>query len=301
MNMYAPASTNSTYHAEHLVDRAAMLVMRTVIALQPKPNLGPAGRTAFDELMEKTPSAEGIAYEAATVGGVPGWWCRPADAVDGGAILYFHGGAFVVGSAQAYRHLAGQIAVHAKAPVFVAEYRLAPEHPFPAAVEDAEAAYRGLAVLGIHRIAIAGDSAGGGLALVAAARMVLAARDGATPAPVAVCVLSPWIDLALTGDSIETRAKHDPLLSRHALDPRASPLYGDVAGLPPVLLHVGEDEILLDDARRYTDLMAKSGAAAKLHVWQGMVHVFPANLALLRAAREALDITGEFLRSHMGR
>jgi len=315
MNMYAPASTNSTYHAEHLVDRAAMLVMRTVIALQPKPNLGPAGRTAFDELMEKTPSAEGIAYEAATVGGVPGWWCRPADAVDGSAILYFHGGAFVVGSAQAYRHLAGQIAVHAKAPVFVAEYRLAPEHPFPAAVEDAEAAYRGLAVLGIHRIAIAGDSAGGGLALVAAARMVLAARDGATPAPVAVCVLSPWIDLALTGDSIETRAKHDPLLSRHALeeaarlylgqsdakDPRASPLYGDVAGLPPVLLHVGEDEILLDDARRYTDLMAKSGAAAKLHVWQGMVHVFPANLALLRAAREALDITGEFLRIHISR
>jgi monoterpene epsilon-lactone hydrolase len=145
--------------------------------------------------------------------------------------------------------------------------------------------------------------------------MAQAARSGATPSPVAACVMSPWTDLALTGDSIEARAKHDPLLSRLALeyarqlylgqadakDPRASPLYGDVADLPPVLLHVGEDEILLDDARRYADLIAKSGSAAELHVWQGMVHVFPANLALLHAAREALDITGEFLRSNIGR
>ena len=315
MSTDAPTSTNSTYHAEHLADRAAMLVMRAMIALQPPVEFGPAGRTAFDDLLTRTPSADGVSYEAATVGGVPGWWCRPADAVDDGAILYFHGGAYVVGSAQAYRHLAGQLAARAKAPVFVADYRLAPEHPFPAAVEDAEAAYRGLAGVGIDRIAVAGDSAGGALALVTAARMAQAARDSATPAPVAACVMSPWTDLAMTGDSIETRAKHDPLLSRRALedavqlylgqadakDPRASPFYGDVAELPPVLLHVGEDEILLDDARRYTDLMAKSGAAAELHVWQGMVHVFPANLALLHAAREALDITGEFLRSHIGR
>jgi acetyl esterase/lipase len=122
--------------------------------------------------------------------------------------------------------------------------------------------------------------------------------------------MSPWIDLALTGDSVETRAKHDPLLTRVALkgagqmylgqmnakDPRASPLYGHLAGLPPVLLHVGEDEILLDDARRYAHLLAQSGVVAELHVWEGMVHVFPANLVLLRAAREALDINGEFLR-----
>ena len=315
MSTDAPTSTNSTYHAEHLADRAAMLVMRAMIALQPPVEFGPAGRTAFDDLLTRTPSADGVSYEAATVGGVPGWWRPPADAVDDGAILYFHGGAYVVGSAQAYRHLAGQLAARAKAPVFVADYRLAPEHPFPAAVEDAEAAYRGLAGVGIDRIAVAGDSAGGALALGTAARMAQAARGSATPAPVAACVMSPWTDLAMTGDSIETRAKHDPLLSRRALedavqlylgqadakDPRASPFYGDVAELPPVLLHVGEDEILLDDARRYTDLMAKSGAAAELHVWQGMVHVFPANLALLHAAREALDITGEFLRSHIGR
>jgi len=315
VNTDAPALTNSTYHAEHFADRAAMLVMRAMIALQPPVEFGPAGRAAFDDLLTKTPSADGVSCEAATVGGVPGWWCRPADAVDGGAILYFHGGAFVVGSAQAYRHFAGQIATRARAPVFVAEYRLAPEHPFPAAVEDAETVYRGLAGAGLHRIAVVGDSAGGALALVTAARMAQAARDSGTPAPVGACVMSPWTDLALTGDSIETRAKHDPLLNRRVLevavqlylgqsdakDPRASPLYGDVAGLPPVLLHVGEDEILLDDARRYADLLAKSGTTAELHVWQGMVHVFPANLALLNAARQALDITGEFLRSNIGR
>ena len=143
--------------------------------------------------------------------------------------------------------------------------------------------------------------------------MTRAARDGGTASPVAACVMSPWIDLALNGDSIETRAKHDPLLSRRALedarrlylgqadakDPRASPLYGDLTGLLPVLLHVGEDEILLDDARRYADLLANSGSSAELHVWQGMAHVFPANVALLHAAREALNLAGDFLRRNL--
>jgi epsilon-lactone hydrolase len=315
MSAEARVSANSTHHREHLVDRAAMLAMRAIIALQPAADFGPAGRSAFDDLMAKTPAAEGVIYEAATVGGVPGWWCRPADVFAGGTILYFHGGAYVVGSARAYRHFAGQIAARAKAPVFVAEYGLAPERPYPAAVEDAEAAYRGLAMAGFRCIALAGDSAGGGLALVVAARMTDAARGGGTPSPVAACVMSPWTDLALTGDSIEGRAKHDPLLSRATLedarqlylgpasakDPHVSPLYGDLANLPPILVHVGEDEILLDDARRYADLVANSGSAAELHLWQGMVHVFPANLALLHAAREALDLAGDFLRSNPAR
>jgi monoterpene epsilon-lactone hydrolase len=312
----APSTvTNTTYHPEHLADRAAMLLMRAVIALHPKADLGPTGRAAFDDLMEKTPAAEGVAYDAATVGGVPGWWCRPAEADVGAAILYLHGGAYVVGSARAYRRFAGQIASRANALAFVADYRLAPERPFPAAVEDAEAAWRGLADAGFSRIAIAGDSAGGGLALVMAARMTQTARDGAASRPVAACVMSPWTDLALTGASVETRAGHDPLLSRRSLedarqsylgqtnakDPLASPIYGDMAGLPPVLLHVGEDEILLDDARRYAELSSRSGSEAELHIWKGMAHVFPANLALLGAAREALDIAGEFLRRHLAR
>jgi len=125
--------------------------------------------------------------------------------------------------------------------------------------------------------------------------------------------MSPWIDLALVGDSMKSKASSDPLLSLEALsaavrlylagkeprDPRASPLYGDLKGLPPVFLHVGEDEVLLDDARRYATKVEESGGNAELHVWQGMVHVFPANLALLRAAKEALELTGAFLRAHL--
>jgi monoterpene epsilon-lactone hydrolase len=308
-----PNSGNAVYHGEHLTDRAAMLAMRAMIALQPTADLGPGGRAAFDELMGKTPAAAGVTYEAATVGGVPGWWCRPADAGPDAAILYLHGGAYVLGSAQAFRNFAGQIAARARVAAFVADYGLAPERPFPAAVDDADAAYRGLAGAGFVRIAIAGDSAGGGLALVTAARMTQAAREGSAPRPAAVIAMSPWTDLALTGESLATRAKHDPLLTPAALksarqlylgrldpnDPRVSPLHGDVAGLPKVLLHVGEDEILLDDARRYAGRLEKAGVVTELHVWKGMVHVFPANLALLRAAREALDSVGDHLRRNL--
>jgi epsilon-lactone hydrolase len=305
----------TTHHKEHLLDRAAMLAMRAMLALRPAADLGPGGRVAFDELMAKTPTADDVAYETAVVGGVSGWWCRPAIADPRTAILYLHGGAYVVGSAQAYCHFAGQIAIRAQSAVFVAGYGLAPERPFPAAVDDADAAYGGLALAGFSNIAVVGDSAGGGLALVTAARRTQAGSDGSAPRPFAVCVMSPWMDLALTGESIETRAKHDPLLTKDALerarqlylgevsaeDPRASPMYSDLSGLPPVLLHVGEDEILLDDARRCAHLLVERGAIAELHVWEGMVHVFPANLSLLKAAREALDIAGEFLRRQRAR
>ena len=302
-----------TLHDEHLVDRAAMLAMRAMIALQPAADLGPDGRPAFDKLMEKTPTADGVDYEPAVLGGVAGWWCRPAGAEAGAAILYLHRGAYVVGSAKAYRHFGGQIAARAGAPMFVADYALAPERPFPAAVEDAKAAYTALAKAGASRLAIVGDSAGGGLGLVVAASMTQAARDGAVPRPAATVALSPWTDLALSGESITTRAGHDPLLTAVALqtarqrylgqhdprDPIASPLYGDLAGLPPTMLHVGEDEILLDDARRYAERLSAEGATGELHIWKGMVHVFPANLALLRAAREATDITGAFLHRRL--
>jgi acetyl esterase/lipase len=281
MSAGEPAPAKTTYHPEHLADRAAMLAMRAMVALQPAADLGPTGRTAFDELMAKTPAADGVTYEAAMVGGVPGWWCGPADAVVGAAILYLHGGAYVVASAQAYRHFAGQIAARAKAPVFVAEYGPAPERPFPAAVEDAEAAYRGLAGVGIPSIAVAGDCAGGGLTLVTTARMAQAARDGATPSPVAASVISPWTDLALTGDSLTTRARQDPLQTPGALqhardlcivhanasDPRASPLHGDLADLPPVLLHVGEDEITPDPAA----LSSRRNARRKL--WLPIIEI----------------------------
>src|SRR3954469_13925653 len=192
MSSGAPPLAKTTHHSEHLADRVAMLAMRTMIALQPPADLGPAGRTAVDEIMSKTPSAEGVTYESAVVAGVRGWWAHPTDAAAGAAILYFHGGAYVVGSAQAYRHFAGQIASRAQASAFIADYGLAPERPFPAAVDDAEAAYRGLIAAGFSCIALVGDSAGGGLALSTLSRICNGA--GVTPSAAAACVMSPWTD-----------------------------------------------------------------------------------------------------------
>ena len=238
-------------HPMHPFDRVTMAEMRRMVAPMKGNVTGPSAREMFDELMEKTPAADGVTYEKADVGSVPGWWCRPKDAAAAAAILYFHGGAYVAGSARAYQHFVGQVAARTKLAAFVPEYGLAPEHPFPAAVDEALDAYRGLVKQGFTKIALAGDSAGGGLALVLLSLLAAKARNGSTPRPVAAAVMSPWADLALSGSSMETRAEADPLLTRDSLastaqlylgahdarDPAASPLYSDLAGLPPVRIH----------------------------------------------------------------
>jgi acetyl esterase/lipase len=299
------------HHPIHLLDRVAMVAMRLMVGSMKRSSLtGPSSREQFDELMEKTPAADGVTYEEAEVGGVAGRWCRPDDAVAGAALLYFHGGAYVVGSARGYQHFAGQVAARAKVCAFVPEYGLAPVHPFPAAVDEAQACYWGLVEKGFGKIALAGDSAGGGLALVLLSVLVAKARDASGLRPAGAAVMSPWTDLALSGTSMETRAEADPLLTKESLastaqlylgghdprDPLASPLYGDLAGLPPVRMHVGEDEILLDDSLRYGERIESQGGTVQIHTWQGMTHVFPSNVALLHAAEEALDDIGNFLR-----
>jgi len=279
-------STTTIHHPIHLLDRVAMMALRLMVASMKGSVNGPSAREPFDELMEKTPTADGITYEGAEVGGVAGWWCRPDDAIAGAALLYFHGGAYVAGSARAYRHFVGQIAARAQVVAFVPEYALAPEHP------------------------LAGDSAGGGLALALLSSLVAKARDVSAFRPVGAAVMSPWTDLALSGMSMETRAEADPLLTKESLastarlylgghdprDPLASPLYGDLAGLPPVRVHVGEDEVLLDDSLRLGERIESQGRTVEIHTWQGMIHVFPSNVALLHAAKEALDDIGNFLR-----
>jgi acetyl esterase/lipase len=295
-------------HALDAADATAVAAMRAAIAAHPVE----MSRAAYDWMLEQTPDAEGVSYAPDTVGGVRGVWARPADARPRAAILYLHGGAYVLGSAHAYRHFAGQVAARAGVAAFVPDYRLAPEHPFPAAVVDARAALAGLQILdgGLDAIAIVGDSAGGGLALAILAEAGRAAHGAGRTSPrLAGALFSPWTDLALTGASLEARASDDPLL-RHAIlaggaaqylagqgarDPLASPLYADVVGLPPVQVHVGTAEILLDDARRLSAL-----GPVEVHVWEGMVHVFPNNVATLKAARAALDLTGAFLREALG-
>ena len=203
--------------------------------------------------------------------------------------------------------LRGTGRARAGAAAFVADYALAPERPFPGAFSDARAALDGLGEFGARRIALCGDSAGGGLAL---ALLLATAR---TPrSPLGAAVMSPWIDLSLSGASMRTRSTADPLLSRDALaaavrlylnggdphDPRASALDGDFTGMAPVRIHVGDAEVLLDDAVRFAACAEGVGVVCDAHVWDGMVHVFPANL-LLHAAKAALDDVGVFLRDRL--
>ena len=265
-------------------------------------------RAQFDALMERVPPPDGVIIQSGTVGDIPGLWVDPASSRPGEAILHLHGGWFHAGSARAYRHLVGHIAARAGARAFVPDYRLAPEHPFPAAVDDVLATYRGMDDSGIRRIAVTGDSAGGNLALVLASS--LSAKDASGKATlIGVAALSPVTDLTLSGATYETRADADPYFTKQqvaelvqsylgsvdANDPRASPLQGRFAGLPPIRIHVGDDEVLLDDSRRYVERAVAAGVDARLDVWMGMPHGFPAIIGPIKASAQALDAIGTFL------
>jgi epsilon-lactone hydrolase len=296
-------------HAIGVADAAAMAGMRAMMGTLPPIHIEPETRPFFDQMIEQTPAASNVDYEFGSIGGVAGWWCRPEQAAPHAAILYLHGGGYVIGSAAAYRHPVSQIAAISGVNAFVPEYALAPERPFPAAVDDAVAAYDGLVDLGFTHIVIAGDSAGGGLTLALCA--ILGAREWTQP--VAAIAISPLTDLTASGQSYSTRAAVDPILSRDQViacrdlylaaadpaDPRASPLFGPASNLPAILIHVGEDEVLLDDSTRYAHRAEREGANVDLHVWEGMVHVFTSNIDLLEAARSAQASIGEFIRSHI--
>jgi acetyl esterase/lipase len=270
------------------------------------------GRAQYDGLLEGVAPRADVTFETDTVGGVPGIWVHPASSRPDEALLHLHGGWFHAGTARAYRHLVGQIAARAGASAFVADYRLAPEHPFPAAVDDVLAVFRGMDDGSRRRIAITGDSAGGNLALVLAS--CVAANAVTTKATlVAAAVLSPVTDLTLSGATYETRADADPYFTKKqvselvrsylgnadANDPLASPLKGRLAGLPPVRIHVGDDEVLLDDSRRFVELAAAAGVDARVDVWTGMPHGFPASIGALKASAQALDAIGTFLTEQL--
>ncbi|MBO2008633.1 alpha/beta hydrolase [Hymenobacter negativus] len=310
-----PFEIPGTVHCMMLADSTAMAAMRVATApVKGKVN-GPAARPLFDDIMQHTPVAEGVTFAADTVGGVPGWWCCPAtNTMPGSTVLYLHGGAYVLGSALAYRNFVSQLVLRTGAAFFVPDYRLAPEHPFPAAVDDALAAYRGLVELGKTHIAVAGDSAGGGLALVTVAEAIRAAGQAEPVVPRATLVFSPWTDVALTSASMQAQAEADPVLTQESLaacaalylhghdahDPQASPVYGDLAGLPPVQVHVGEAEVLLNDSTRYVVRAQAAGSTTDLHFWEGMPHVFPTSVGVFQAAGLALDLAGSFLAKHLG-
>jgi monoterpene epsilon-lactone hydrolase len=252
-----------------------------------------------------------VTCERVSANGVDGEWITPANARDEKATLYCHGGGFRIGSVASHRDLIARIATASDCRVLAINYRLAPEHCFPAALDDALAAYDRLLDQGLRpgNIAFAGDSAGGNLVLAA----MLALRERGTPLPAAAVLMSPWTDLAATGASYVTRAEADPIhqrpmilaLARNYLgehdpcDPLASPLYGDLRGLPPLLIQVGDRETVLDDSVMFADKARAAGVDVELQVWPGMIHVFQMFGAELPEAHEATASMGAFLTRHL--
>ena len=225
-------------------------------------------------------------------------------------VLYLHGGAYIYGSPLLYRDLIWRIADAAQAVVWVLDYRLAPEHPFPAALDDAVNAWRWLLAQGANpqRSAIMGDSAGGGLTFATLLRL----RDEGGPLPAAAIGLSPWTDLTVTSDSRRRFAKTDPMLNRSAADyyvdwylgnvdrhhPYASPVFGDATGLPPCLIQVGDDEMLRDDATNMTERLRAAGGTVELELWPRMPHVWQIMARIIPEGREAIERIGRFVRRH---
>ncbi len=268
-------------------------------------------RSQFDAMLANIPSPEGLAFSQGTAGGVPAMWSDSPGAAADRTLLYLHGGAFVIGNAVGYRPVWGGLARAAGARGLAIDYRLAPEHPFPAAVDDAVAAYRWLLAEGRKpgSIVIAGDSAGGGLAV----SMLVKARDEGLPMPAAALAISPWSDLECVGQSIVTKAQADPALDKAGLvnmaahylgrrsprEPLASPIHADLRGLPPLLIQVGSAEILLDDAIRLAGVAGAADVRTTLEVWPGMPHVWHAFSFMLDEGRDATVRAGEFFRSNL--
>ena len=302
----------TVFHPVSAIDRTAMAVMRAIVEPNKGRLRGTAARVPFDGIMEHVAIPEGVTFEAGTVGGVSGWWSKPRNAQPDAVILHTHGGWFNWGSAKAFRNLVGHLATRAGAFAFSPDYRLAPESPFPSAAEDVHACYAGLVELGYRKIAVTGDSAGGTLAL----GLLLALKAPQVNnhvVPVAGVALSPVTDLSLSGASWTTRAAADPFFTQiqaaelvrsylngaDANDPAVSPLRADLTGLPTIRVHVGDDEVLLDDSVRFVERALAAGVDAQLDVWEGMVHGFPGSMGQLSASTQALEQIGSFLSERL--
>jgi len=251
-----------------------------------------------------------VRCEPVNAGGVPAEWVTTPGAVAERVICYLHGGGYVIGSINTHRELASRLSRAASARVLILDYRLAPENPFPAAVDDSTAAYRWLLSIGVDpaRLVIAGESAGGGLTVAT----FVALRDAGESLPAAGICLSPWVDLACLGESIVTKADIDPVANKESMlmlaktylgdtdpcTPLASPLYAELTGLPPLLIQVGTAECLFDDAMRLADNARAAGVDVTLEPWDDMIHMWHMFAAILPEGQQAIDRIGEFIRQH---
>lgn len=292
------------------IERRAALIIRSAVRLAVKPALSPniplgLQRWWLHQASRVRWLANSVTMQKGDSGGVAGEWVRrrgKANDKAGAAILYLHGGGYCLGSPISHRSVTTYLARAANLPVFAADYRLAPEHPFPAAIEDAVAAYRALAARG--PVAIAGDSAGGGLALATAFEL----RQRQMAAPAALALMSPWLDLTLSalpdkpaaGEAMLTAAwlaacARHYLAGGNAASPLASPLFGDLRGLPPTLIQAGGDELLCNEAVQLHEAMLKAGVDVRCEIVPGRWHAFQVHAGLLPSANAALKRAGHFI------
>jgi monoterpene epsilon-lactone hydrolase len=269
-------------------------------------------RAAFSDLMAQVPLAPDVQQNAVEIGGVAGVEITiHGNSESGNVILYFHGGVYVIGSAVFSVPLVSDLVRRTGTRAITLDYRLAPEHPYPAAVEDARAAYEGLLGQGIDpgQIVLAGESAGGGLAVAT----LLASQEAGLPMPSCAVLMSPYVDLTLSGETLAAKREVDPLLTPGGLrarvpdyvggadasDPLISPIFGDLRDLPPLLIQVGSHEVLLSDALRLAARAAISDVPVTLEVTPGVPHVFQAYAGLLEEAGAALDRASDFVKAQL--
>ncbi len=282
--------------------------VRALLTGRPRPVGWAERRARIEEVAAVDPPPPEVAFTPATIAGVPAEWSAAPDANPSRVLLFLHGGGYCSGSIASHRNLAARAGQAAGMRCLALQYRLAPEHPFPAALEDARGAFEALLSQGFAPadIAVGGDSAGGGLTLALMASL----RDAGRPLPGCGWLISPWVDLAMTGATMDTKDAVDPLIHRAYLDelseayrggrpaeePLISPLHADLAGLPPVLVQVGSAETLLDDAVRIAGRLGSADVPVRLEVWPGMIHAWMLWAARLADGRRALAAAGDFLR-----
>ena len=266
-------------------------------------------RVALDQLATIAPLPKDTKLENIDVDGIPAAWVSTPEVAKDKVILYLHGGGYIGGSITSHKDLAQRISRVSKAKALLLDYRLAPEHPFPAALEDSTRAYNWLVDTEGYlpqNIVIAGDSAGGGLTVATLVKL----RDDGMALPAAAVCLSPWTDLALTGDSMKEKVHEDPFVTPDDLmfsasmylgktdlkNPYASPLYANLKDLPPLCIQVGTAELLLDDAIRLATRAKEAGVEVQLDIWEDMVHVFQAFAVLAPESQEGIEKIGEFIK-----
>lgn len=286
--------------------------VRGLLTGKPRPVGWPDRRARIEEVCAVDPPAEDVVFTPTEIAGVSGEWSLAPGSDASRVLIYLHGGGYCSGSIKSHRSMVGELGRAAGVRTLALAYRLAPEHPFPAALEDSLGVFRALREEGFapRRLAIGGDSAGGGLTLAT----LLSLRAAGEELPAAALLLSPWVDLTMNGASMADKDAVDPLIHRDYLDglagayagaadrtgPLVSPLFADLSGMPPVLTQVGASETLLDDAVRITRTLGAQNVPARLSVWPDMIHAFPIWWRRLSSGRAAIAEAGAFLQAELG-